>query len=189
LRSPSCSYSSAISGRRGGCEASPFEPSPLWTMQNSNHGVDQANTPNVQKSTASDQLSQLPSGPPGPPSCSRRRSITTLLELLPSTTMTTTRSGPLPVPSGSRNVRVGSRASARRLRIDHLLHTRLHRPQASFLEHPWLLASRIQYPSMSEASAFNFNFIDFDPHTRNPRQSDDRPLNLSYGHGWHSDKV
>jgi hypothetical protein len=48
---------------------------------------------------------------------------------------------------------------------------------------------RIHYPSMSEASAFNFNFIDFDPHTRNPRQSDDRPLNLSYGHGWHSDKV
>ncbi|KAF2691088.1 hypothetical protein K458DRAFT_288850 [Lentithecium fluviatile CBS 122367] len=50
---------------------------------------------------------------------------------------------------------------------------------------------RIHYPSMSEASAFNFNFnLDFDPHARDPaRQSDDRPLNLSYGHGWHSDKV
>jgi hypothetical protein len=50
---------------------------------------------------------------------------------------------------------------------------------------------RIHYPSMSEASAFNFNFnLDFDPHARDPaRQSDDRPLNLSYGHDWHSDKV
>ena len=50
---------------------------------------------------------------------------------------------------------------------------------------------RIHYPSMSEASAFNFNFnLDFDPHARDPaRQSDSRPLNLSYGHDWHSDKV
>ena len=50
---------------------------------------------------------------------------------------------------------------------------------------------RIHYPSMSEASAFNFNFnLDFDPQSRDPaRQSDDRPLNLSYGNGWHSDKV
>jgi hypothetical protein len=50
---------------------------------------------------------------------------------------------------------------------------------------------RIHYPSMSEASAFNFNFhSDSDPQAHDPaRRSDDRPLNLSYQHGWHSEKV
>lgn len=53
----------------------------------------------------------------------------------------------------------------------------------------------IHYPSMSEASAFNFDFnfhIDFDHHPRDaarPSSQSDRPLNLSYGHGSYSDHV
>lgn len=53
----------------------------------------------------------------------------------------------------------------------------------------------IHYPSMSETSAFNFDFhfnLDFDPQARDPARpssQSDRPLNLSYGHGLYSDSV
>jgi hypothetical protein len=52
---------------------------------------------------------------------------------------------------------------------------------------------RIHYPSMSEASAFNFDFnLDFDAQLHDsvrPSSQSERPLNLSYGHGWHHEKA